>query len=738
MIRHFVFILATLIANHLTAQTLSGLVIDSATQSPLHYAHIACPETGEGTITDDSGSFKLILSDAVLSKTITVSFVGYQTFRKSISGNENALVIKLSPQTTMLKEIEVTPPDALNLIRSAIARIKENHGGPRLLTCFYRMETKNRDKYIQISEAAFELNQRPGEYNQIKILRAREAEDDKAFNGVGMGLGTPISAARNFDFTMNLESSFLSAKNLKKHNFFYEGITTVNGVEVHEISFDQKKIKQALFHGKIYLQTSSLAFINVTYGLSPKGVAHFNIGNAAERAAMKLLNINIEVQAYSETINYRRFGDKWYPDHIIREEKVRVNSRRYNFDVPVMDKAEFLITRIDTSFNKPLAEYEPPASAFIESATDTSQTFWEYYNIIPSQIIYADVATAIQSRNGYAQIKTALKNKMKGFPKDPGIRIDSVLTYYHRNGMFNGTALIKHKGKPILHKGYGYAERERLVKNDTSTIFRIGSVAKTFTSHLIWQLKQEGLLNFDDSIQRFIPWYPHHGITIHHLLAHSSGLPNFMNNADFIDSIHHTFTVEELIRHFGVEKPEFTPGSQFRYSNTGYTLLALIAEKVCKKSFPDLLEEKILKPLGMNNTFFGSIDHPSQATGYFGDVPEPNYAVGNAVGAGAVSSTASDLLKWGNAQDDRNLEELFLPRMWYHDWGAHYGYGWNIDKYQFRASKKHTIHYHGGTDFGFKSILARQPDDDNLVVLLNNTGEFPLFDIADLAFDILN
>jgi hypothetical protein len=84
------------------------------------------------------------------------------------------------------------------------------------------------------------------------------------------------------------------------------------------------------------------------------------------------------------------------------------------------------------------------------------------------------------------------------------------------------------------------------------------------------------------------------------------------------------------------------------------------------------------------------------------------------------------------------VQELFEPRTWYHDWGAHYGYGWNIDKYQFRTSKKHTIHYHGGTDFGFKSIMARQPDKDNLVVLLNNTGEFPLFDISDLVFDILN
>lgn len=738
MIRFLLILILTPAVNDLAAQTIKGKVIDANTLLPLHHTHIACPQTGEGTITDESGNFTFILDDTRQPKTLVASFVGYQTISKSIESPENHFVLKLQPDTTLLKSVDIMAPDPVELIRSALSRIKENHGDARLLTCFYRMETKNQDKYIQVSEAAFELNQSPGKYNQIKVLKTREAEDDKAFNGVGMGIGTPLSAAKNFDITIHPEASFLSQKNMRKYNFFYEGTVIRSGVEAHEISFDQKKIKQALFRGKIYLHTSTLAIVGLTYGLSPKGIPYFNVGNAAERAAMKLLNISIEVQAHDETITYRQFGNKWYPDHLVRNEKVRVKSRRYNFDVPVTDRSEFLITRIDTNFNRPFHETELATGRFLESPPDPAKSFWEDHNIIPSQFNYEDIAREIESRNGYSQMKMAVKEKIKIFPKETGIRVDCVLTYYHNKSIFNGTALIKHKGKVVLHKGYGYADKELQLKNDTSTIFRIGSIAKTFTSRVIWQLKQEGLLDYDDSVQRFVPWYPYHGITIHHLLTHSSGIPNYMEQANFIDSIQHTFTIEELIRHFGLEQPVFSPGSQFQYSNTGYTLLALIAEKASGKNFNDLLTEKIIKPLRLTTTSFGNSDHPSQAKGYFGNVLEPKYVLSNTAGAGAISSTASNLLKWDNAHDDPALDELFEPHTWYHDWGAHYGYGWNIDKYQFRASKKHTIHYHGGTDFGFKSIIARQPDKDNLVILLNNTGEFPLFDISDLVFDILN
>jgi CubicO group peptidase (beta-lactamase class C family) len=736
MFRPLLTFLLVFLVSPVISQTISGKVIDGSTRMPLHYAHIACPETGEGAITDEGGNFSLIMRDAGKAKTLVASFIGYQTASRLIGDKD--LTFALSPDTTILKSVEVTAPDPVALLRSALHRLPANHGGQRLLTCFYRMVTRNQDKYIQVSEASFDLNQAPQQYNQLRVLKARAAEDDKAFNGVGMGIGTPVGSARAMDITLKPEDTFLSEAEWKRYDFFYEGISQHGGVEVHEISFDQKPVRHALYRGKLYLHTASLAFVAVEYELSPKGISYLRFGNAAERAAMKLLNIDIEVQHQRMVLTYRPFGDKWYLDHVLREENVRVKSRRYNFDVPVADRSEFLVTRIDTAFRGSFTGEEMAKSGFIESVADTSKAFWQNYNIIPSRVDYDAIAREIESRNGYSVVKKTLVERLKTFPKDDGVRIDSVLTYYHTKGLFNGTALVKHKGKVILHKGYGYADQELQIKNDTSTVFRIGSISKTFTSRIIWQLAQEGLLKYEDSVQRFVPWYPHHGITIHHLLTHTSGIPNYTDQAGFIDSISHAFTIEELVRKFGCRKPTFVPGAEFRYSNTGYTLLALIAEKASGKRFADLFTEKITGPLRLDNTSFARQHDTARAKGYWNGVEEPPYVIGNTAGAGAVAATASDLLKWDEAHNDARLEVLFIPRAWYHDWGAHYGYGWNVDKYQFWASKKHTIQYHGGTDFGFKSMMARQPDRDNLVVLLNNTGEFPLFDITDLVLNILN
>jgi CubicO group peptidase (beta-lactamase class C family) len=722
--------------NPLLAQTISGKVLEHVTGEPLYHAHISCPETGEGAITDELGNFRLIISDSKKAKTLVVSYVGFLRQSKPIVSS--GLIFNLLRDTTLLQVIEISPPNPLEIIRTAIKRIPENHGGQRLLNCFVRKYAKNKDKFIQVSEASYQWNQFASTYNQIKVFKARSVEDDKAFNGVGMHIGTPAASVRNLDFTMDIEGSFLGSKSLKKHEFFYEGITTRNGVEVHEISFDQKKIKDALYRGRLYIHTNSFAFVAAEAAISEKGISYFQIGNAAERAAMKLLNIDIRLLSQEQTISYREFGGKWYPDFMTMTEKLDCKSRRYNFEVPVSERADLLVTSIDTTFHRAFTEVELTKKGFIEAAGDSSKAFWENYNVIPSTIDYNVIALEIQSRNGYAHVKSALRDRIKNFPKDEAVRIDSVFTNYYNKGLFNGTALVKKHGKIIFHKGYGLADRERNTKNDTTTLFRIGSIAKTFTSQLIWQLKQESLLNYSDSVRKFIPWYPHPRVSIHHLLTHSSGIPNYTNNANFLDSIDHPFTTEELIRKFGLEKPAFPPGSEFSYSNTGYTLLALIAENVSGKNFGELLNDRIAKPLQLTNTGIARADAASSAKGYLGTLEEPYYSTGNMIGAGAIYSTTSDLLKWSDAHMNESMTELFVPHTWYHDWGSFYAYGWNIDKYQFWASKKHVIQYHGGTDFGFKSMLARQPDRDNVVIILNNTGEFPLFDITDVLFTIIN
>lgn len=719
------------------AQEISGNVVLQQTGAPLAFAHVTCPESSEATMTDEHGNFALHLKDIAKAKTIVASYVGYKPAIKSIHPTEQRYTLTLAEDTTYLQEVEVKAINATTLLREAINKVPANHGGKRVLTCFYRMVTKNQEKYIQLSEASFELLQ-GHEVRQIKLTKAREAEDKDAFNGVGMGIGTPVSDAKNIDITQMINETFLSRSSIKKHTFFYEGVTRKNGVEVHEISFDQKNLKQALYRGKIFLDVETLAFVSVEYEVSPKGIAYVKPGTAVERAAMKLLDISIELLDQRTTLDYRRYGSKWYLHHVRRAEDVSVKSNRYNFDVPVTDRSEYLVTRIDTTNTQPFPDVKYTRETYLESASDATSAFWENYNIIPTTIQYDAIARDIEQRNGYHGTKEEIKTRIQKLPKDPAVRIDSVLSYYHKKGMFNGQALVKHNGKIILHRGYGYADKEQLILNDTTTVFRIGSIAKTFTSHIIASLEKDDLLEYSDTIQRFLPWYPHKGITIHHLLTHTSGIPNYTDQASYIDSITYEFPLETLVRRFGAASPLFAAGSDFRYSNTGYTILALIAEKASGKSFDDLFNERVTIPLHLKQTSFGTSREIKMAIGYWNGQREPIYAITNTTGAGAICSTASNLLKWDEAHYDQRFDILFQPREWYHDWGSYYGYGWNTDMYQFFASKKHTIQYHGGTDFGFKSMLARQPDRKNLVVLLNNTGDFPLFDITDIILDILN
>ena len=147
----------------------------------------------------------------------------------------------------------------------------------------------------------------------------------------------------------------------------------------------------------------------------------------------------------------------------------------------------------------------------------------------------------------------------------------------------------------------------------------------------------------------------------------------------------------------------------------------------------------------MTNSYFGeSTDSTNLVTGFMYGKPEPKYYVQNVGGAGGITSTTADLIKWSNALDTSQLlptskiEQLIAPKAEYNDWDAYYGYGWMIDRYMFGSSKRHKIYYHPGTDFGFYSMFIKQPDNGITIILLNNTGDFPRFEITELILNELN
>ncbi len=172
---------------------------------------------------------------------------------------------------------------------------------------------------------------------------------------------------------------------------------------------------------------------------------------------------------------------------------------------------------------------------------------------------------------------------------------------------YNGAVLIVKKGKPIYQKAFGLADREWNILNTVNTKFRIGSITKQFTAACILQLAERGKLNLDDKLSKYIKDYPKgDSVTIHMLLNHTSGIKNYTDIGAFWPKAILPLSLDSMMAIFKNEPYDFSPGTQWNYSNSGYFLLGVIVEKVSGKMFSDYLLENVIQKAGLNNT---SMDH---------------------------------------------------------------------------------------------------------------------------------
>ena len=181
--------------------------------------------------------------------------------------------------------------------------------------------------------------------------------------------------------------------------------------------------------------------------------------------------------------------------------------------------------------------------------------------------------------------------------------------------------LIAKKGQIIYERGFGSADRELNVPLKPEMIFRLGSVTKQFTAVAILQLMEQGKLSLQDSIQKFIKDFPYKGykITIENLLTHTSGIKEY-TQLDLPDPFirRKDFTPKQIIDLFKNEPFDFQPGTKFKYSNSGYFLLGYIIESVTNKTYKDFVEENIIKPFGLTNTYYDDASQviPNRVKGY--------------------------------------------------------------------------------------------------------------------------
>ncbi|HKP11678.1 MAG TPA: serine hydrolase domain-containing protein, partial [Blastocatellia bacterium] len=199
-------------------------------------------------------------------------------------------------------------------------------------------------------------------------------------------------------------------------------------------------------------------------------------------------------------------------------------------------------------------------------------------------------------------------------------RVDERLGAAVKANQFSGAVLVARDGRVLVSKGYGMANFETETPNTPQTIFRLGSITKQFTATAILMLQEQGKLSVQDSICKYVAdcpaaWQP---ITLHHLLSHTGGVPNFTSFPDYQKTMALPTTVEGLIARFKDQPLDFQPGEKWSYSNSGYVLLGHVVEKVSGQSYEAFLQERIFAPLGMKNTGY---DHnatvlPRRAAGY--------------------------------------------------------------------------------------------------------------------------
>lgn len=332
-------------------------------------------------------------------------------------------------------------------------------------------------------------------------------------------------------------------------------------------------------------------------------------------------------------------------------------------------------------------------------------------------------------------------------------KIDALVAKYAEYGQFNGSVLVVEKGNVIYKKAFGMADMDAKTPNDPETKFRLASVTKQFTAMLIVQLAAENKVKLDVPISTYLPAYPKKTgdiITLHHLLTHTSGIPNYTSALEYRDVMQNSFKPEQLVDLFDDLPLEFKPGEKFQYSNSGYVLLGYIIEKMTGKTYEEVLKQKICAPLKMQNT---GVEHndivlKNTAKGYnrqgstFQNASYIDMSV--PFSAGSMYSTLEDLYLWDRALyteklvPNKYMDLIFGSHIPSHG-KVYYGYGWQIGK-MFAGNSEDIIPvvYHTGAINGFNTIITRIPDDKSLIVLLNNTGEASLMDMTIAINGILN
>ncbi len=309
---------------------------------------------------------------------------------------------------------------------------------------------------------------------------------------------------------------------------------------------------------------------------------------------------------------------------------------------------------------------------------------------------------------------------------------DSTITAFLQRHRFNGTVLVARRGMIIYQDAFGYADFRDRTPHTPDTPFQLASISKTFTATAVLMLQEDGLLNIDDPVNKHIPEFPYPHMTIRHLLSHTSGIQNYMWLVERYWKEEQLPTNEDVLVLFNrYPRPvNFSAGTRFEYSNTGYAFLALVVERVSGKRFSDFLESRIFVPLQMTNTFaynpnegLGEREH--RALGFRpwrrSFIYNGDQAHDGVMGDKGLYSSVVDLYKWDQAIYSHSLlprrvwEQAFEPALLQNQRTVNYGQGWRLQTFL-----DGRIVHHPGRWGGFRTSFKRFIDNKGTLIMLSN------------------
>jgi CubicO group peptidase (beta-lactamase class C family) len=313
-----------------------------------------------------------------------------------------------------------------------------------------------------------------------------------------------------------------------------------------------------------------------------------------------------------------------------------------------------------------------------------------------------------------------------------------------KNVGFNGNVLIVQKGQILFQKSIGFAHLREKDSLTNQSKFQLASLSKPFTAIAILKLVQEGKVSLDDSVQRFFPDFPYHGVKVDMLLSHRSGLPNYIYS--FPDSVRHgkkypsnRTVMEWYAKVSPTPTPYNKPGRSFNYCNTNYCVLAAIVEQVTGAGFGNYLHNNIFAPLGMTKTFL--VTDTSDAAMQFRTVGhqygrklEKDY-YDEVVGDKGLYSTTQDIYRFYNGLskglllDKQLLTEAFKPRSFERKGIRNYGYGFRMHINEDNTTR---FIYHGGWWKGYNTMLWVCPEDEAVIIVLGNSYNRSTYDLKEL------